>query len=542
MARIFPSDWSAEPANGRAAREIETLARFQKGLPDTLTVFHGVHWSRVDSGLATIGEIDFVVLAPSGRLLLIEQKSGLLEETDEGLVKPQLGSARPVRFAVDATIANLERRLAPVLRGDALPLDYLLYCPDYAVRSPGSAGIAPERIIDHRQRTALCARIVQAMGDEPARPELVRRLHRFFENELDLVVDASALIGRAADAVTRLSGGLATWARRLTMTPFRLRIEATAGSGKTQLALALLRDAVQRRSSALFVCFNRPLADHVKRVAPTSCRVVTYHQWCQRRLEAAGRAVDFGQPGAFERLEAAALALPVTDADRADCLIVDEGQDFSAAWRDDLLRSAAPGGKVWWLEDPMQNLYGREPVAPPDWPTLHARDNFRSPRAVVAEMNRLLSLEPPIAGRGPVQGAAVEYLHYDDASGPVAQTKAAVPIALRAGFRRQDIAIITFAGRERSALAGLSALGPSRLRRFTGAYDLFGNPVHSEGELLIETVYRFKGQSAPCVILAEVDFETLDEKARRKLFVGMSRASLQLIVVLSERAARALGR
>ena len=53
-------------------------------------------------------------------------------------------------------------------------------------------------------------------------------------------------------------------------------------------------------------------------------------------------------------------------------------------------------------------------------------------------------------------------------------------------------------------------------------------------------MYRFKGQSAPCVILTEVDFEAFDELAQRKLFVGFTRASMKLLVVLSERAAQAL--
>lgn len=54
---------------------------------------------------------------------------------------------------------------------------------------------------------------------------------------------------------------------------------------------------------------------------------------------------------------------------------------------------------------------------------------------------------------------------------------------------------------------------------------------------MTESVYRFKGQSAPAVVLAEIDFETLDEKAVRKLFVGATRATLKLVLVLSENAA-----
>jgi uroporphyrinogen-III synthase len=57
---------------------------------------------------------------------------------------------------------------------------------------------------------------------------------------------------------------------------------------------------------------------------------------------------------------------------------------------------------------------------------------------------------------------------------------------------------------------------------------------------LLETVYRFKGQAAPAVVFAELDFETLDDKALRKLFVGATRAMMKLVLVTSERATKAL--
>ena len=113
-------------------------------------------------------------------------------------------------------------------------------------------------------------------------------------------------------------------------------------------------------------------------------------------------------------------------------------------------------------------------------------------------------------------------------------------LGLQAGFRKQDIAVVTFSGRERSKLMPFDKLGAHRLCTFTGRYDLFGNPQYSDGDLLIETVYRFKGQAAPCVILTEVDFEAVDDIVRRKLFVGMTRASMRLVVVLSDKAAALL--
>jgi superfamily I DNA and RNA helicase len=78
------------------------------------------------------------------------------------------------------------------------------------------------------------------------------------------------------------------------------------------------------------------------------------------------------------------------------------------------------------------------------------------------------------------------------------------------------------------------------LRGFTGRYDLFGQPVFTEGELLVESVYRFKGQAAPAVVLTEVDFDDLDERAMRRLFVGATRATMKLVIVATARAARLL--
>src|SRR5690606_9845817 len=344
-----------------------------------------------------------------------------------------------------------------------------------------------------------------------------------------------------------LSGGLATWARRIEAPSLRLRVIGTAGSGKTQLALALLQDAERDGRRALYVCFNRPLADHLREIAPDPSRVFTYHQWCERRLRKAGRAIEFGGPDSFGRMEREAASLPVDPRELVDDLVVDEGQDFAAAWREDLFRLVGdrPDARIFWLADPMQNLYGREPFDDPGWPVMHAPANYRSPRSVVRALREILGERavPGLQAESPIDGSEVEYLVYehDDADAMLDATKRAITNALRAGFRKQDIVLVTWTGRGRSRLLGAATLGPHRLQSFAGRYDMFGNPEYREGDLLVESVYRFKGQSAPCVILTEVDFESFDEAAARKLFVGMARASMRLTVVISARAARELG-
>src|SRR5262245_40895326 len=96
MANVFPSDWRTIEQAGGAAREIETLALLEEGLSDRLTVFHGVHWTRVEHDRAVFGEIDFVIVSVDARILLIEQKSGFLSETAEGLFKIYAGGGKSV--------------------------------------------------------------------------------------------------------------------------------------------------------------------------------------------------------------------------------------------------------------------------------------------------------------------------------------------------------------------------------------------------------------------------------------------------------------
>ena len=76
MARIYPEGWRTLKATGAALREIETLELLAEALPDTYGVYHGVHWTRVDRRTSFFGEIDFAIICPGGRLILIEQKSG----------------------------------------------------------------------------------------------------------------------------------------------------------------------------------------------------------------------------------------------------------------------------------------------------------------------------------------------------------------------------------------------------------------------------------------------------------------------------------
>lgn len=540
MAKVVPEGWRELSAIGAALREIETLTVLADGLVDDYTIYHGLHWTRVQQGCALVGEIDFAVVTPSGRMLLIEQKCGFLKETPEGLCKMYGAKEKSIPFQIGRSMDALHRRLGKSCPDAQFHLDSLLFCPDYLVKDPGSAGIDQARIVDASRRDQLVSLIQNILPlDAPVHP-CIDRLHRFLGDELKLVPDVQAVAGQARTLYTRISGGLTTWARQIESEPFRLRVIGTAGSGKTQLALAVFQDALAAGRRTLYVCYNRPLADHVARIAPRGGEVATYHQLADRILRERGIVPDFTQPGAFGRLEAFMDTLEPGDRWCFDELIIDEGQDFKEGWKDNLLRLLRPKGRAWWLEDPMQNLYRRPPVTLPGWVTIRSEVNYRSPQDVLEYLNRFLLGKARVSAGSPLTGSDVEILTYSGAADLITQTKRAITGGLGAGFKRDMMAIVTYRGRENSSLTPYDKLGTYPLRAYSGEYDLFGNPVFTAGDILIDSIYRFKGQSAPCIIFTEIDFESFDELVSRKLFVGMTRATMKLFLVISERSARAL--
>jgi superfamily I DNA and RNA helicase len=168
-------------------------------------------------------------------------------------------------------------------------------------------------------------------------------------------------------------------------------------------------------------------------------------------------------------------------------------------------------------------------------------DNFRSPQRVVHMINKLGLTPEPVLARSAHAGD-LPHFHIWETGQSSAQGKLNECLAKlwQSGYKPDQVAVISYRGVQQSEALRQDSLGGHATRRFTSQYDSAGNAQWSEGPLLAESLYRFKGQSAPAVVLCEVDFETLTERDKRKLFVGLTRAQMRVDVVISEQAARAL--
>ena len=536
MATLRPSLEGLYAQRLGEQREFDVLRQLEAKLPADITVFHGVAWSSVHNGVQWFGEFDAIVLAPNGSLVVLEIKAGAVEFTDDGARKRYGDHVKDVSRQTRIQHAALRQRL----RANDLHVHmaHLLVLPDQAVPA-GTIGYPRERIVDAGDMPHLADRILAAVPATAPHAPTVERLFLFLDDVFDLCTDPGARIHWVRHAVTRLSEGLATWVPRITHPGGVFRIEATAGSGKTQLALRLLEQATTQGERAQYVCYNRALADQMRRMGPPTAAYATFHELAVNDLKNQEKDIDFTDGTLFAR--AAVLYGQSPHARAWDLLLIDEAQDFDAAWVEGLRGRLALGGRIYLLGDHDQQMRSTARIDWQDAVTLRCKDNFRSPRHIVQCINALGLASAPIVPRAPLDGAWPGFHVWpeDDANG-IRATEHIVGQILAEGVTPDHIVLLSAKGRQSSALLSCATLAGLTLKRFTGDFDAMGQALWTEGPLLVDTIARFKGQAAPVVVLSELDFAELDDHVRRLLFTGMTRAQWRLECVMSAQAERAL--
>ena len=539
MARLYPTLHARTAGSAGEHAELDLLHTLERGLSAAYCLFHNVDWSQGTGEQERHGEIDIVVVNQAGDVLLMEVKSGSVDFRPDGIFKRYGGQAKDVKCQVQRQFGALLSRLRDAgLNG--VKLHHLLVLPDVRVESE-TVQWPRERIVDSADIDQVASRVMQVLGPGSADGHTLEAVLAFFENRFRVEPDVSALAGRLQQVTTRMSAGLATWVPRIVAPSGVIRVVGTAGSGKTQLALHLLRDANGAGCKSAYVCFNRPLAEHIARVAPVRTLVETFHEFALRTARSSGLAVDFTAPGAFETIARRAVEMVGHADPDLDLLVLDELQDFQPEWVQAMLSRLRTDGRAVLLEDPEQLLYAdRESFDIHQAVTVNSNENFRTPRNLVTLINTLRLTSTEVAALSPYEGNFPDPIVYESNEKIVPSTVDGVERCLKMGFGIEDIAIVSMRGRKRSVLQGQDRLGAWTLRRFTGRYDDGGTALWTKGDLLIDSVRRFKGQAALAVVLTECDLPQLDPISRRLLFVGLTRARMHLEWVVSKATATVL--
>ena len=161
MAVLYPSLPPAIPVMG-LQRELDVLRVLEKSLSEGYEIFHSVPWHTVHEGRDRHGEIDLVVLGPTGNILLLEIKSGAVELTDGVMYKMyKEGSkdvGRQLRVQHGAMVSRLQQA------GLRAAVTNCLVLPDFRVEGQHLVGIPPERIVDATGFEQLGSYVMEALA------------------------------------------------------------------------------------------------------------------------------------------------------------------------------------------------------------------------------------------------------------------------------------------------------------------------------------------------------------------------------------------
>jgi hypothetical protein len=263
MARLFPEDFDVVDNKRRFSGELATLLKLKEELSDQYCVFHGVHWTKIEDAASVYGEIDFLIINPYGKILAIEQKETSIERNKQGELVAIYSESdgqrkeKKIHSQVARNIQSLRQEFSRRYKNQSLHVEHLLYLPTAIIEGELPANLALGRVVDSSEAKYLPDIIRKILEDNPmpigGQMADALTIHDFLSEKANVVPQMGVLGRSAKEMTTRLSSGLSEWAERLTFLPFRLWVQGTAGSGKTQLALKELRIANARGQTAMYL-------------------------------------------------------------------------------------------------------------------------------------------------------------------------------------------------------------------------------------------------------------------------------------------------
>lgn len=350
---------------------------------------------------------------------------------------------------------------------------------------------------------------------------------RFVPHDLSV----ERLVERRDQEVERLSAEQAILLDAIALLA-RVEVRGGAGSGKTWLAVEQARRLARSGQRVALMCYSRGLAEWMRRRVETFDRrdrpayVGTFH----------GVGHAWGTPTGTDddsdfwehRLPAATLELARRQPTAAlyDAIVIDEAQDFADSWWPVALELLKyDDGGLFIFSDEGQRIFSRHGDAPPGLVPLLLERNLRNTRQI---SQTFTSMAPNTLRSSTADGLKVRFV----AVPPEQALDAADDVVeelLDEGWQPSDVALLATGARH----------SEQRNRQATG-WQAYWDSFWDDDQVFYGHVMGFKGLERPAVVLA-INEEPNSERAKERLYVGLSRARDLLVVCGSEEHLSAVG-
>lgn len=503
--------------------ELAVFRELKAQLPANWWVVTNVCWSLRRSGeqlgrttWVRDGQADFVVLAPGLGLLVLEVKgSRHVRVAGDGCWYRAASADGPwervERSPPEQAIANAHQLAEHLARKLGLPklacrFGYLVAYPQGALVSGSLPMFDSSTTVFKTQISSLRQRIqtaIQVRGPESLGAELSADLA---ESIAHVLCNAGLVIGPVDSAVDAKEDARAI--DQLTRQQFaalqgvfrnpRVAVTGPAGSGKTVIAIWRLAAAVEEGRNALYLCYNKVLAEFLRRRHPSLATHIFHVDSYFARMVPAKRTVpaadlsryfDEDLPG--DVLDRQSLA---ADEEKLDVLIVDEGQDFGEFRLIAARELVKKDGDYLYCSDDRQDLYTRAGRAAVGADVLFSLvHNCRNTQEINKTGNRVLD-EHVLPMPGLPVGVPATVRHCSNAR---EMAKIAWELARIWSDGSNKIAILSPARLDSSSMAERRSGHGLHLVADLGEWD-------APGAVYFSTIKAFKGLEADAVIVVDI--------------------------------------
>lgn len=574
MARMIPAQVDSEGIS-MAERRVFGLLETDPATKDW-TVLHSLGLARRVDG--PYGEIDFVVIIPTEGIVCLEVKGGRVScqagvwQTMDRHGNSAVLKKSPFLQARDGMFAmrkSLIRHFGEGTAESRCPIGCAVVFPDVTC-PPLTPEFERSDVIDLDDlRNPISRSIIRVAqrrlrefqpheGNRHPTASEAKAIRRFLRPDFELVVAKSVTIGHTEEKLLHLTEEQYARLDELEANP-RCLFEGAAGTGKTLLALEQARRAERSGSKVLLVCFNRLLGEWLdQETRGTDITAGTWHAIVRQLILTSSVANEFAEQEreALERGNSGLLfgelyplygeaALEEMGA-LFDVLVMDEAQDLGDRHTLDFLNLAIHGGLAggrWAIfgDFTRQALYGGT-VDPVEILSQYSEYfvrakltlNCRNTRRIAEETSILAGFDKPPFRLGAETGLPVEHRYWDTPSDLVKSLTRVLESLLKEKMSADNVVLLSPRRLENSSLAGIE-----RISHFPLMDSSRGASGSHPDVVRFSTIHSFKGLESQVVIMVDIDAVDGDQQ-QSLLYVGMSRARSLLILMINERARKAV--